>query len=175
MNSRPSSDEYAPYYGRYIDLVPQGDVCTLLEQQIAAFIAVLSAIPEQQTRILHPPHTWTITQVVGHLIDCEKVFGYRAHRFACNDLRPILGMEENEWVSNLQYDRTPLVDLVKELEYARRSNCLLLNRIPAAAWNRTGSADSNTISVRAIAFILVGHVTHHLEIIKRRLSKRGSE
>lgn len=170
-SERPTAEEYAPYYGRYIGLVSDGDIRDLLEQQIVDFVEALGSVPEGQAKVLHGQYTWTITQVVGHLIDVEKVFGYRAHRFACNDLRPILGMEQNEFVDNLEYKEPLLSDMVVELKCARRSNYLFLKRIPDAAWSRTGTADGNTMSVRAIAYILVGHVTHHLEIIKRRVAK----
>ena len=169
-SDRPKAQEYAPYYGRYIDLVSDGDILDLLEQQIVEFGGVLDAIPEEQAKVLHGSYTWTITQVVGHLIDVEKVFGYRAHRFACNDLRPILGMEQNEFVDNLEYRAPLLSDMVVELKCTRRSNLLFLKRIADDAWSRTGTADGNTMSVRAIAYVLVGHITHHLEIIKRRIA-----
>ena len=169
MSRQPKVEEYAPYYGQYIDLVSEGDVRVLLEQQIAQFSDVLGAIPEEQANVLHAPYTWTIKQVVGHMIDVEKVFGYRAHRFACNDLRPILGMEQNEFVDNLEYSESFLSDLAVELKCTRRSNSLFFKRIPDTAWNRMGTADGNSMSVRAIAYILVGHITHHLEIIKQRL------
>lgn len=168
-SQRPAPQEYDPYYGRYVDLVPEGDVCDLLKQQIAEFEGVLGAIPEEQSTVLHPPYTWTIRQAVGHLIDVEKMFGNRAHRFACNDVRPMLGMEQNDYVDNLDYNEPTLADLAIELKCTRRSNLLFLKRIPRPAWDRTGTVDSNPISVRAIAYTLAGHVTHHLEIIKRRV------
>ena len=168
MSERPAVEEYAPYYGTYIDLVRDGDILDLLARQITWVGDVLSSIPEEQHDVLHPPYTWTIKQVVGHLIDVEKVFGYRAHRFACNDLRPILGMEQNDFVDSLDYKRSSLAEMSVELKCARRANLLFLKRIPEIAWSRTGTADGNTISVRACAYILVGHVTHHMEIIERR-------
>ena len=167
--TRPATTEHAEYYGRYIDLVPDGDILELLENQIAEFTDVLNSVSEEQAGVLHEPYTWTIKQVVGHLIDVEKVFGYRAHRFACNDLRPILGMEQNDFVDGLDYESPLLSDLAVELKCSRRSNCYFLKRVPEGAWNRTGTADGNVISVRAAAYILVGHVTHHLEIIRKRL------
>lgn len=167
---RPTAQEYAPYYAQYIDLVPEGDVCDLMKQQIVEFEGVLSAIPEEQANVLHEPYTWTIKQAVGHLIDVEKMFGNRAHRFACNDLRPVLGMEHDDYVNNLNYTDPSLSELTVELKCTRRSNLLFLKRIPAPAWNRTGTADGKTMSVRAIAYVLVGHITHHLEIFKERVT-----
>lgn len=169
-STRPSTAEYAEYYGRYIDRVPNGDIIDLLQNQIDEFTCVLGAASEEQAGVLHDPYTWTIKQVVGHMIDVERVFGYRAHRFACDDLRPILGMEQNDFVDSLDYESPLLGDLVVEMEHARRSNCSFLRRIPETAWSRTGTADGNVMSVRAIAYCLVGHAIHHLEIIKKRLA-----
>ena len=169
--SRPDSSEFAEYYGLYIDRVPDGDITELMPGQIDEFGGVLNEISEEQASVIHEPYTWTIKQVVGHLIDVEKVFGYRAHRFACNDLRPILGMEQNDFVENLDYELPLLSDMALELKCTRRSNTLFFNRLPAEAWDRQGTADGNVISVRAIAYILVGHFIHHLEIIKKRMRK----
>ncbi len=169
-STRPSAAEYAEYYGLYIDRVPNGDILEILENQIDEITGVLGGASEEQAGVLHRTHTWTIKQVVGHLIDVEKVFGYRSHRFACNDLRPILGMEQNDFVNSLDYESPLLSDMVVELKCSRRSNGYFLKRIPEVAWSRTGTADGNVISVRAIAYILVGHVIHHLEIIRKRLN-----
>jgi len=169
-NSRPDSSEFAEYYGPYIDRVPNGNIIEVMLAQIDEFSSALDGISKEQASVMHEPYTWTIKQVVGHLIDVEKVFGYRAHRFACNDLRPILGMEQNDFVDNLEYDLPLLSDMAIELKCTRRSNTLFLKRLPGEAWDRQGTADGNTVSVRAIAYILVGHVTHHLEIIKKRIA-----
>ncbi len=168
--SRPDSSEYAEYYGLYIDRVPNGNIMELMLDQIDEFSSVLGGISAEQACVIHEPYTWTIQQVVGHLIDVEKVFGYRGHRFACNDLRPILGMEQNEYVDNLDYELPRLDDMAIELKCTRRSNSLFFKRLPAEAWDRQGTVDGNIVSVRAIAYILVGHVTHHLEIIKKRIA-----
>lgn len=166
---RPERDEYVDYFGRYISRVPDGKIVDLLQEQIAEFRSVLDSMPTQAAQQLHAPYTWTIKQVVGHLIDVEKVFGYRAHRFACGDARPIPGMEQDEFVANTDYQHVQLSPLINELELARRSNVMFLRRIAPEAWDRRGTADGSEISVRAIAFVLVGHVIHHLDIIRTRL------
>jgi hypothetical protein len=168
--ARPDLSEFAEYFGLYIDRVPQGNITDMMLGQIDEFKHVLGGISDEQASVIHEPYSWTIKQVVGHLIDVEKVFGYRGHRFACNDLRPILGMEQNDFVENLDYDLSRLSDMAIELQCTRRSNTLFFKRLPAKAWDRQGAADGNAISVRAIAYILVGHVTHHLEIIKQRVA-----
>lgn len=167
---RPGSDEFAPYYGRYIERVPDGDILPLLERQIDDVRGTLGRVPESQENVPHPPYTWTLRQVVGHLIDVEKVFGYRAHRFACNDLRPIPGMEQDDFVANLDYQCVTLASLTNEWEQVRLANIPFLRRIPPQAWDRIGTIDGNILSVRAIAYILVGHVTYHLDIVRKRVS-----
>lgn len=168
--ARPQASEYAKYYGAYIGLVPDGDIVIQLDNQIDEFRGVLDKIPAADANVLHAPYTWTIKQVVGHLVDVERVFGYRALRFASNDMRPIVGMEQDDWVANTDYETPTLVALVDELEFSRRANVRFFKRLSPESWDRQASADDNEMSVRAIAYCLVGHITHHLEIIKKRVA-----
>ncbi len=167
---RPRAAEFAEYYGLYINRVPDGDILQHLHEQKHAIAECLGQVTADQAGVPHPPRTWTIKQVLGHMIDVEKIFGYRAHRFAVNDLRPILGMDQNVYVDGLNYHDVTLPELTEELLLHRRANLAFLRRIPDKAWNYVGVADGNSLSVRAIAYCLVGHVTHHLEIIKERVA-----
>jgi hypothetical protein len=168
----PTDSEYAEFYGLYIGRVPDGDIVEFLELQLEQFQAVLGSIDEQSASVIHDPYTWTIKQVVGHLIDAERVFGYRALRFASGDDRAIPGMEQNAWVENSDYVTPTLSALVDELAYSRRANLCFFKRLRADAWDRKGTADGKEMTVRAIAYCLVGHITHHLEIIKSRIGGR---
>lgn len=165
----PTESEYAEYFGLYIGRVPDGDIVEYLELQCRQFQDVLGSIDEKTAGIVHAPYTWTIKQVVGHLIDVERVFGYRALRFASGDERPIIGMEQDSWVAHTDYVTPTLAALTEELRYSRLANHCFFKRIEPEAWDRTGTADDKEISVRAIAYCLVGHLTHHLEIIKSRI------
>ena len=166
----PTDSEYAEYYGLYVGRVPDGDIVEYLELQVGQFQDVLGSIDEQTANIVHAPYTWTIKQVVGHLIDVERVFGYRALRFASGDDRPILGMEQDSWVAHTDYVSPTLAALTEELRFSRLANLCFFKRIETEAWDRSGTADGNEMTVRAIAYCLVGHLTHHLEIIKSRLA-----
>ena len=166
----PDRSEYAEYYGTYIDRVPDGNITEYLDSQIAEFRKVLDSIDESTASVLHEPYTWTIKQVVGHLIDAERVFGYRALRFASGDTRPIIGMEQNPWVDNSDYNTPTLAQLTEELEHSRRANLCFFRRIKPEAWDRKAAADGNDMTVRALAYCLVGHIIHHLEIIKSRVA-----
>ncbi len=165
----PAADEHHEYYSTYIRLVPQGELSAFMKEQIADFRSVLDNVSSDEAVRLHDPYTWTIKQVVGHLIDCERIFGNRLHRFASGDDKPLPGMDQNPYVANNDYDSPALASLVDELEYCRRANVLLLQRIKPESWNNRGLADGNPITVRALAYILAGHIIYHMKIVRKRL------
>jgi hypothetical protein len=170
MTTRPEATEYAPYYGKYMQLVPEADILEALRSEIARSVAFLREIPEGEAGRCHPPYTWTIRQVIGHLIDAERIFGYRALRFARGDATPLPGFDENVYGVTGEFDRLPIADLAAEYEAVRRSHVLLFGHLPEAAWTRRGVANEAEFSVRALAWILVGHERHHLTIVRRRLA-----
>lgn len=170
LATRPEASEYAPYYGKYIALVPEGDILALLEAQLTDILAPLRGLSETEANTRHPPYTWSIKEVVGHLIDSERVFGYRALRFARNDATPLAGFDENAYVPAAGFDALPLTELLAELEVVRRSHLWLFRHLPEEAWQRTGIANESRVSVRALAWILAGHVQHHGAILRKRLT-----
>jgi hypothetical protein len=167
---RPAPSEYAPYYGKYISLVQEDDVLAALEAQLGELLPLLRAVPEGRAGDRHPPYTWSIKEVVGHLTDCERVFGYRALRFARGDATPLPGFDENAYARAAEFDRVPLTALVAEFEALRRSHVGMFRNLPDEAWSRAGEANDSAVSVRAIASILVGHARHHETILRRRLA-----
>lgn len=167
---RPDPSEYAPYYAKYIDLVAEEDVLGALEAQLAETLAVLRPAPESQGNVRHPPYTWTVKEVVGHLTDTERVMGYRALRFARADATPLPGFDEEKYAPAGEFDRIPLRDLVAEFEAVRRSHLYLFRHLPAVAWDRGGKANDNPVTVRALAYIIAGHGRHHTAILRKRLS-----
>ena len=166
---RPHSDEYHQYYASYIACVPEGELFDLLTQQIESFQNCLQKISDEDALVLHDPYTWTIKQVIGHLIDAEKLFGWRAHRFGCGDETPLPGMDQNPYIEALDYNTPTVQQLADELEQVRRSNLSFLRRLPEKGWNRTGIAGGNPMTVRALAYMLVGHINHHMHIVEQRL------
>jgi len=168
---RPASTEYAAYYGKYIELVPETDIVATLAAQLDEMLPFLRAIPESQGNVRHAPYTWSIKEVVGHLTDCERVFGYRALRFARGDATALPGFDENTFAPAAESDRWPLAELVAEFEALRRSHVLMFRHLSDAAWSRSGEANNNRVSVRAAAYILVGHARHHTAILRNRLAK----
>lgn len=170
MNTtRPAPTEHAPYYAGYIAKVPETDVLAVLEEQAREVDALLRSIPEAQAVILHPPYTWTIKQVIGHLIDGERIFAYRALRIARGDATPLPGFDENVYARTGEFDRLTLSQLADEFAAVRASTVLLLRHLPDAAWIRAGTANNSPVTVRATAFIIAGHTRHHMAIVRTRV------
>ena len=167
-STRPVTGEFNPYFGTYIDKVPDGDIIETLTQQLPEITNFLLSIPESKGGHRYAPGKWSIREIIGHLSDCERIFGYRALRFARSDTTPVPGFDENEFVANGRFDERTIPDLTSELEYVRRSTIGLLGSLNDEELSRRGTSNNNEISVRAVCFIIAGHVTHHAEILKSR-------
>ncbi|MFY9608348.1 MAG: DinB family protein [Blastocatellia bacterium] len=172
LSARPEPTEYAPYYDRYISRVVDGNIITTLEEQIDKTVAFLNGVSDAQSMFRYAPDKWSLKEVVGHLIDSERVFGYRVLRFARNDQTPLSGFEQNDYVREAAFDEQSLSDLALEFEHVRRANLHLLRGLNEKAWDRRGEANGNPVSVRALAYIIAGHELHHMEIIRTKYLRR---
>lgn len=168
----PIAGEYAAYYGRYIELVPSGDVVTALGAQPGETLELLSRIPEEQGDYRYAPGKWSIKQVLGHIIDAERVFAYRALRFARNDAQPLASFEQDGYVLEGAFGDSRLADLIDQFVCVRRSTVWLFRSLPPQAWMRQGIASDNPVSVRALAYIIAGHELHHRRILKEKYLSR---
>jgi hypothetical protein len=168
---RPNPDEYASYDVNYVALVPEEDILAALRSESAATRAFLGGVPEGEAGRKHPPYTWTVREVVGHMIDTERIFGYRALRIARGDETPLAGFDENAYAVTAESDRRPLADLAAEFEAVRLANLALFAGLPEAAWSRRGVANGHPVSVLGLAYMLVGHERHHGAILRKRLAK----
>jgi hypothetical protein len=171
INFRPEPAEYSPANGTYIALVPEADILAVLEGQLEEMLALLHGVTEEQGNTRHPPYTWSVKEVIGHITDAERVFGYRALCFARQDPTPLPGFDENAYVQSAGFDAYRLRDLVAEFEFLRRSHLCFFRGLPSAAWQRRGVANGNPVSVRALAYILAGHARHHGTILRQRLQR----
>jgi hypothetical protein len=169
VTHRPDAAEYAPYYGGYVALVEGDDALAAMRAQEADLVAFLRAVPEAVGDVRHAPYTWSVKEVVGHITDAERIFSCRALRFGRADATPLPGFDENGYVRGGEFDRCALQDLVAGFEAARRSSVMLFQTLPDAAWLRVGEANGNLVSVRALAYILIGHAQHHGAILRKRL------
>ena len=136
--TRPDASEYAPYYEKYISLVPAGEVVATLSEQLDETLALLRGLSEEQAGARYAPDKWSIKEVVGHVIDTERIFSHRALRFARNDQTPLPGYEQDDYVRAAGFDRRTLADIASEFEHVRRATLALLRSLDAEAWLRRG-------------------------------------
>jgi len=161
--SPPTADEYASYYAGYVERAERmGDVFTALSQQIDALQTALGTLSDEQGLFREAPNEWSIKEIVGHLNDVERVFSYRLLRISRNDPAPLTGFEQNDYVREAGFDNYPLQDLLREFEYLRRANILAINNMSEEAVLRQGTASGYTVSARALIYMMVGHVDHHM-------------
>jgi hypothetical protein len=163
---RPAETEHLPYYSKYISLVPEGDIVETLARQSQETCSLLRTIPPTKADHRYAPDKWTIKEVVGHVIDGERVFAYRALRFARADTTELAGFEENDYVANGSFNDTTLEKLANEFDYLRRANVLFFKHLNDDAWQRRGTANGAEVSVRALAYIIAGHELHHVKLLK---------
>ena len=165
---RPADDEYLATYGRYISLVPEGDIRTILAKQSESTITLLRGLSESQGGYRYAPGKWSIKELVAHLSDAERIFAVRALRFARADETPLPGFEENDYVANGSFDDFSLADIVSGFENVRRSTVSLFKLMSTEASKRRGKANNAEISVRALAYVIVGHELHHVNVLRTR-------
>lgn len=170
ISGKPAADEYEDFYAGYVGKVHSADILEFLTSQLAELESTLAKVGEPEASRCHEPYTWTIKQLIGHLIDGEKVFGYRLHRMACNDPTPMAGFDHEPYVEQLDYQNVKLADLVAEFGHLRQANIYFLRRLPENSELRKGIASDCEFTVRSQAYIIGGHVQHHLEIMKQRLA-----
>ena len=165
---RPASGEYPPYTISYISLVPDGDIVATLGKQLDEMLALIRSISESRGDFRYEEGKWSIKEVIGHIIDGERIFAYRALRFARGDETPLSGFEQDDYVRNGGFDKRSLSDLANEYEHVRQSTIALFANLDDEAWARLGSSNDSPASVRALAFIVAGHERHHIEILRAR-------
>jgi hypothetical protein len=171
---RPAPGEYNPAFERYVSRVPEDDALPVLARQAAQVRAALESVSGERAGFRYGPDKWSIREVVGHFTDAERVFGYRALTFARGDKASLPGFEENDYAAVAGHDRYALPDLVAEFEALRRSHVSMLSHLDPASVARVGTANGSPVSVRAIAFIMAGHVRHHLGVLSSKYGVEGA-
>jgi hypothetical protein len=166
--TRPASDEFAPYYEKYVARVPEGDIVATLASHIGETGTFLRSLPESMGDHRYGPDKWSIREVIGHISDAERVFAYRALRFSRGDTTPVPGFDENQYVANASFGSRSLDDLISELEHVRHATVHLLRGLDERHMSMRGTANGLEVSVRALAFIAAGHEQHHMEILRTR-------
>jgi hypothetical protein len=165
---RPVAGEYAPYHGGYVNEVPDGDVLALLERQARETIALLRGVGEQKAGHRYAAGKWSIREVIGHLVDAERVFTYRALTFARGDTTALPGFDENGWAAASNADTRTLASLIDEFSAVRAATLALFRGFGDAELARRGTASGHPVTVRGLLYVTTGHERHHVRILRER-------
>ena len=168
VTGRPDASEFAPFYAGYVTRVPEQDILEVLLAQADEIGALARSLPEAKQSYRYAEGKWSVGEVLSHLIDGERVFGYRAFCFSRGEQAALPGFDENQYVSAARAGDVPLVALAREFGAVRESNLGFLRRLGDEAWTRTGTASGKPVSVRALAWIMAGHPRHHLAVLRER-------
>jgi hypothetical protein len=168
MMTRPARSEYDPYYEGYVSLVPEDEIIPTLENQMDEYSKLFEKVPDERGTFAYEDGKWTVKELLSHVIDGERMFGYRAFRIARGDKTPIEGFEQDGYIENSHANRRPIVELIEEFSLLREANLMFFENLEDEDWTRTGTANNVEISVRSLAWIMVGHVRHHVAILKER-------
>ena len=172
--NRPLETEYAPYYGSYIGYVAEDEILPVLRSQIDELDVLLDRVGPEQETWRYAEDKWSIREIIGHLIDGERVFGYRALCIARGETQNLPGFDQDQYMLTAPYDRVDLEDLLSEFRLVRLSNIAMFRNFDEAAWTRTGIANDAPVSVRALAFIMAGHLRHHMGVLRSKYQIGGA-
>ena len=164
---RPVAGEYHEYYGRYIDLVPQGDVIAALETQMEETQAILASVPRVREEYRYAPGKWSVREVVGHLIDTERLFAFRCLWIGRGAVGDQPSMDQDAWAEASGAAERPLSELAAEWAAARKDSVLLFRGLSDESWARSGTASGRRIVTRAFPWIIAGHELYHRALLKR--------
>ncbi len=165
---KPDASEHAPYYGQYIALVTDPDPVHLMKMQILDLQALLADVPMEKENFRYAEGKWTIKELIGHIIDCERIFAYRALRIGRGDTTPLAGFEEDDYVKNTDFNKRSLPSLGHEFGLVRENTLALYDHFSPEELLRIGIANNHPVSVRAILYIIAGHQLHHERILRER-------
>jgi hypothetical protein len=165
---RPLADESIPYYHGYIAKVAGENLGEQLTEQLQELERLFENVTDRTALARYADGKWSIKEVIGHLSDTERIFSYRLLRIARGDPTPLPGYDENAYVPAGNFDRRPLAMLLAELRATRLSTTAMMEGLPLESWTRRGVANGKPISARALAYIIVGHVNHHLGTLRDR-------
>lgn len=166
--SRVPPDEAAPFYGDFLAAFPDGRVGTHLQSQALELEALCSGLSDSGAMFRYAEGKWTIKEVIGHLLDSERVFAYRLLRISRDDQTVLSGFDETRYVPEGQFNQRRVDELVAEFALQRSSTLALVHGIPSTAWTRVGMANGFRTSARALVYIILGHTAHHLRILRER-------
>jgi DinB superfamily len=166
--TQPQANEAASYYFRYIDLARTDDIVSFLDDQFKQTMPFLEGISEAQSMHRYAPDKWSIRELLNHVNDGERIFLGRALWFARGFNDPLPSFDQEIAVAGAKANETSWADLVEEFRTVRLGTLSFFRNLPGEAWSRTGVASDNSVSVNALAYIIGGHLAHHVNVLKDR-------
>lgn len=168
VKTKPAPGDYAPYAEKYVVLVTGDDVLETLRNQLKQTSTLFSGRSERDGNFRYAPEKWTVKEVLGHIVDAERIFAYRALRFARGDQTPLAGFEQEDYVRAARFGARKLADVVEEYADVRQASLALFRSLDEEAWLRRGVASDNPVTVLALAYLIAGHELHHRKILEER-------
>jgi len=165
---RPRTGDNNPYYDRYISLIGDDDIIEVLEEQRKISEKFLKTFTEKQGNYSYADGKWTVKEVLGHVIDTERIMAYRALAFARNEGQSLPGFEQDDYVAESNFNNRSLDDLINEFITVRESNIILFNSFDEEILNRRGTASDSEVTVLALIYIIAGHEKHHMKFLREK-------
>lgn len=172
---RPASDEYGAFYADYVGRVGDVDIVATLADQAGELARLLDRLGPGRATYRYAAGKWSVAEVIGHLADAERIFGTRATCVARGETTPLPGFDENTYVAEGGFDRRTIGSLRREFELLRRANVEMFGGLSDDRWSRRGTASGSPVTVRALAWILAGHLDHHLTVLRERYGEAFSD
>ena len=168
MIGRPLPSEAAPYFSKYLDLVPGDDPLPVLASQLDEYLSLFAGMTEEGSRLRYETGKWSIRELLSHTTDTERAFAFRALWFGRGFDAPMPSFDQNVAAAGAEADRISWAAHVEDFRNVRQATLSLLRNMPDAAWSRTGIASGHAVTVRALAFLIAGHAAHHIAILRQR-------
>jgi hypothetical protein len=168
MPQRPLASEYPEYYKPYVNLVPEGDLLTLLKEDLVKTIELFESLSEEDGHFRYAENKWSIKEVLGHMADTERIMSYRLLRVGRGDQTALAGFNENEYVEGSQINKLPIKNILEDFIAIRKGTLTLIQNMPEETWTNIGFANNTEVTARAIGYIIAGHALHHYKIITER-------
>lgn len=165
---RPLPSEYAAPHQPYVELVPEEEILPAIEAQSTETQKLLAALDDNRASYRYAEGKWSVKEVLGHIIDTERILGYRALALARGEHAPLPGFDEDAYVRAAQFDSWKPGDLSEYYALVRRATVVFFRNLPAEAWTRRGVANGHPVSVRGLAWVIVGHERHHLKVLREK-------
>jgi len=165
---KPAITDYPEHYRNYVNLVPEGKIIEILESQLHDTKNLLADIRKEQADFRYAEGKWSVLEVVGHVMDTERIMNYRILRMARGDQTPLAGYDDEKYVEESFFSNRTIADLLSEWTVVRAATIALLKGLPEGAWTKTGIANNGEFTVNSIAYIIAGHERHHVGLLKSR-------